>query len=134
MDTWEKPSVFADSFALGNGQMVQVKFVPEEIAPSYYKILKQLIDSEKHKDTDPDTYSKALIQLMVLLFGKGTKLVLEYYAGDYVPMVNRFVLYIGTKIAPVMRQASKDRKRRAKADAKAMRAAARVRWFGWLRH
>lgn len=134
MDTWEKPFVFEDCFALGDGKRVQVKFSPEEIAPSYYRILKQLIAAEKRKDADPDTYSKALIQLMVLLFGSGTKDVLTYYAGDYVPMVNRFVLYIGTKIAPVMRQASKDRKRRAKADAKAMRAAARVRWFGWLRH
>lgn len=133
MDTWEKPAVFDDTFALGDGKEVHVHFTPEEIASSYYKILRQLIEAEKHKDTDPDTYSKALIQLMVLLFGKGTKDVLTYYAGDYVPMVNRFVLYIGTKIAPVMQQASKDRKRRAKADAAAMRRLALARWFGWMR-
>lgn len=92
-------------FALGN-ESVPVIFDPEKIAPEYYDILREIIAAENGKNGD--AYGKAVVKMMTLVFGeKNTEKVFAYYKNDAARLVNEMVLFLGRRLAPIMKKASK---------------------------
>lgn len=132
MTVFAVPEMFEDTISLGmTDKKIKVSFSPEKIGEDYFRIIHGLAVEEKHKYGDnAEKYSQLFIELLVLLFGQENALdLLKSYSEDYEKLINEVVFYTGTKIAPVMREASKRRKKKIKSEKKAMRSLSHRLWF-----
>lgn len=132
MAIFYQPVSFQDEIMLGeSGKKISFSFSPDEISERYFQLIKGLTLEEKNKETEnAEKYGALFVELIVLLFGeKNAQILLDFYKDDYRALINSVIFYTGTKIAPVMREASRRRKKRIKAEKKAMRTASMRRWF-----
>ncbi|HIW40631.1 MAG TPA: hypothetical protein H9743_00530 [Candidatus Mediterraneibacter vanvlietii] len=126
------PDVFEDTISLGSPHAdIKVRFSPEKIGEDYFRIIHGLAEEEKNKyGENAEKYSQLFIELLVLLFGQDNAMhLLDAYSDNYEKLIDDVVFYTGTKIAPVMKAASQARKKKIKAEKKAMRALSHRRWF-----
>ena len=129
MTAFLKPIVYRDDIKIGENTL-HVEFKPEDIAPQYFHLIRDLADAEKRLQTDPHDYSEKFIALMVLVYGKeNAKAILDYYKGNMAEMLAENIQYIGLRVAPIMRAASKIHQKKMKIEKKARRNLSHKRWF-----
>lgn len=129
MTVFMKPVVFRDEIKIGDNTL-RVEFKPEDIAPQYFSLVRELANAEKRIKDNPHEYSEKFIALMVLVYGKdNAKSILDYYHGEMAAMLAETTKYIGLRVAPVMRAASRIYKSKLKQEKKARRKLSQKRWF-----
>lgn len=93
-------------FKLGD-ERLEIEFDPHKICAQYNKLIRALVACERTKNAKD--YGRLTVELMQLIMGDKTALkVLQFYEGNTEKLINDMVIFLGWRIAPIMRNASKE--------------------------
>lgn len=123
--------VFKDTIEI-NDKTLSVEFAPEAIAKNYYMLIDDLTKAEKDLTTKEQVmkYSNLIVRLMNMIFGiENTAYIVDAYENNMNGMIEVVTFYLATKIAPVMREASKAHEKRLKQQNRAMRRLSCKAWI-----
>lgn len=124
--------VFHDRITVGDEEL-EIQFIPEKVAPTYYTLLKAISEAEKSLKTpeEVNTYAELIVRLMSLIYGpEVTEKMVNYYGENMNGMIDDVTFYLAVKIAPVMREFSKAKEKRLKQKNKELRRLSWRAWFG----
>ena len=93
------------TFLMLGDNRLEIEFDPHKICTQYNKLVRALIASEKAENAQE--YGKLTVELMQLTMGEETALkVMQFYGENTEKLINEMVMFLGWRIAPIMRNAS----------------------------
>ncbi len=100
--------------------VVPVNLDADTIAGRYVQAQNAIIRAEailtSGREEALEQYGEAVLSLLALIFGDdGAKTILTHYDGNYTEMLEDIYPYILDQVAPKIREASKDKRKRMKA-------------------